>query len=321
LARKRKGIAIDGWLAIDKPVGIGSTNVVAMVRRTLNAAKVGHGGTLDPLASGILPIALGEATKTVQWVMDGAKTYRFTVCFGQARTTDDLEGEVCATSDVRPDAAAIRAVLGQFTGAISQVPPIYSAIKVDGERAYDLARAGEEVELKARTVTIHRLDLLSMPDADHAEFEVLCGKGTYVRSLARDISQALGTVGHVTFLRRVACGRFTLENAISLDNFTSLGQLSALRAYLLPIETALDDIPALALTAAEARRLQCGQVLSLSRLESRFQVPDNASDLVVRAMDGSRLVALACIDRDEIRSVRVLNLHPNELGEDDVDYP
>jgi len=321
LARKRKGIPIDGWLAIDKPVGIGSTNVVAMVRRTLNAAKVGHGGTLDPLASGILPIALGEATKTVQWVMDGAKTYHFTICFGQARTTDDLEGEVCATSDVRPDADAIRAVLPRFTGAISQVPPIYSAIKVDGERAYDLARAGEEVELKARTVTIHRLELVSMPDADHAQFEVLCGKGTYVRSLARDISQALGTVGHVTVLRRVACGRFTLENAISLDNFMSLGQLPALRAYLLPIETALDDIPALALTAAEARRLQNGQVLSVSRLEGRGQVPDDASDLVVRAMDGSRLVALARIDRDEVRSVRVLNLQPDTLGDSDVDYP
>ncbi len=321
MARKRKGIPIDGWLAIDKPVGIGSTNVVAMVRRTLNAAKVGHGGTLDPLASGILPIALGEATKTVQWVMDGAKTYHFTICFGQARTTDDLEGEVCATSDVRPDADAIRAVLPRFTGAISQVPPIYSAIKVDGERAYDLARAGEEVELKARTVTIHRLELVSMPDADHAQFEVLCGKGTYVRSLARDISQALGTVGHVTVLRRVACGRFTLENAISLDNFMSLGQLPALRAYLLPIETALDDIPALALTAAEARRLQNGQVLSVSRLEGRGQVPDDASDLVVRAMDGSRLVALARIDRDEVRSVRVLNLQPDTLGDSDVDYP
>ncbi|MGE4279012.1 MAG: tRNA pseudouridine(55) synthase TruB [Magnetospirillum sp.] len=321
MARKRKGIPIDGWLAIDKPVGIGSTNVVAMVRRTLNAAKVGHGGTLDPLASGILPIALGEATKTVQWVMDGAKTYHFTICFGQARTTDDLEGEVCATSDVRPDADAIRAVLPRFTGAISQVPPIYSAIKVDGERAYDLARAGEEVELKARTVTIHRLELVSMPDADHAQFEVLCGKGTYVRSLARDISQALGSVGHVTVLRRVACGRFTLENAISLDNFMSLGQLPALRAYLLPIETALDDIPALALTAAEARRLQNGQVLSVSRLEGRGQVPDDASDLVVRAMDGSRLVALARIDRDEVRSVRVLNLQPDTLGDSDVDYP
>lgn len=321
MARKRKGVAIDGWLAIDKPVGIGSTQVVAAVRRILNAAKVGHGGTLDPLASGILPIALGEATKTVQWVMEGAKTYRCTVRFGQARTTDDLEGEVSATSEVRPDAAAIAAVLPRFTGPIEQVPPIFSAIKVDGERAYDLARAGELVELKPRTVTIHALRLLGMPDSDHAEFEVHCGKGTYIRSLARDLALALGTVGHITALRRVACGRFCEQNAISLDNFRALGHLPALRAYLLPIETALDDIPALALTAAEAGRLHCGQVLSVSRLSCRDGVPPQPRDLLVRAMDGDRLVALACVDGDQVRSVRVLNLQPNILGENDVDHP
>lgn len=320
MARKRKGIAINGWLAIDKPLAMGSTQVVATVRRTLNAVKVGHGGTLDPLASGILPIALGEATKTVQWVMDGAKTYRCTICFGEARSTDDREGVVIATSDVRPNAEQIMDMLPRFTGEIEQVPPIFSAIKVAGERAYDLARAGEQVELKSRIVRIDRLTLLGMPDADHAELEVHCGKGTYIRSLARDLSTALGTVGHIAQLRRTACGPFNQENAIPLDKFLELGHLSALRAHLLPIETALDDIPALALTEAEARRLHSGQILSISRLADRDALPANVSDLTVRAMDGNRLVALARCDGDEVRSLRVINLHPSSLGEDDVDY-
>lgn len=320
MARKRKGIAIDGWLAIDKPVGIGSTQVVSIVRRTLNAAKVGHGGTLDPLADGILPIALGEATKTVQWVMDGAKTYRCTIRFGQARSTDDLEGEVIATSDVRPSRQAIEDTLPRFTGDISQIPPIFSAIKVAGERAYDLARAGEQVELKPRTVSIHGLTVLGMPDAEHVELEVQCGKGTYIRSLARDLAIALGSVGHITRLRRLACGPFTEQNAISLDKFTTLGHLPALRAYLLPIETALDDIPALALTAAEARRLHSGQVLAIGQLADRDALPAKPQNLTVRAMDGNRLVALACCDGTEVRSLRVINLQPSDAGEDDVDY-
>ena len=320
MGRKRKGVAIDGWLAIDKPVGMGSTPVVAAVRRHLNAAKVGHGGTLDPLASGILPIALGEATKTVQWVMDGAKTYRCTVRFGQARTTDDLEGEVSAVSEVRPTAQQIMDILPQFTGEISQVPPIFSAIKVAGARAYDLARAGEEVELKPRIVRIDALTLLDMPDGDQACFEVRCGKGTYIRSLARDLALALGTVGHISQLRRTACGRFCEENAISLDNLVSLGHVAALRAHLLPIETALDDIPALALTAAEARRLQCGQSLSRLRLSDRLALSPTFAGLTVRAMEGDRLVALARCDGDEVRSLRVINLQPSSLGDDDVDY-
>ena len=320
MARKRKGIAIDGWLAIDKPVGLGSTAVVARVRHLLDAAKAGHGGTLDPLASGILPIALGEATKTVQWVMEGAKTYRFTLCFGEARSTDDREGEVVAVSEHRPSTADIVAALPRFAGAIEQVPPAFSAIKVAGERAYDLARAGEAVDLKARMVTVHRLDLLERPDPDHALFEVHCGKGTYIRSLARDLAGALGTVGHVAALRRTACGPFNEQNAIPLDKWAELGQLPALRAYLLPIETALDDIPALALTAAEARRLHSGQVLSVSRLAGRDVLPPCPRDLLVRAMDGVRLVALARCDGDEIRSLRVLNLQPSSQGEDDVDH-
>ncbi|MGE5478708.1 MAG: tRNA pseudouridine(55) synthase TruB [Bacteroidales bacterium] len=320
MARKRKGIPIDGWLAIDKPLGIGSTQVVSMVRRLTNAAKVGHGGTLDPLASGILPIALGEATKTVAYVMDGAKTYRFQVRWGEATTTDDKEGEVSETSPLRPTAAAIEAALPAFTGAIEQVPPAYSAIKVDGERAYDLARAGEEVELKARVVQIRALRLLGMPDADHADFEVECGKGTYVRSLGRDIARALGTVGHISVLRRVACGPFNEANAIPLDKFAEVGQGPALRSHLLPVETALDDIPALALTEAEARRLHSGQALSVNRLVHALPPGAQDAEQVFRAVCGEWLVALARIEDGAVRSVRVMNLHTHTLGEDDVDH-
>jgi tRNA pseudouridine55 synthase len=320
MARKRKGIAIDGWLAIDKPVGIGSTQVVAMVRRLTNAAKVGHGGTLDPLASGILPIALGEATKTVAYVMDGAKTYRFQVRWGEATATDDKEGAVSETSEVRPTREQIEAVLPAFTGAIEQVPPAYSAIKVDGERAYDLARSGEAVELKPRIVHIRALRLVGQPDADHADFEVECGKGTYVRSLGRDIARALGTLAHISLLRRVACGPFNERNAIPLDKFSEVGQGPALRTHLLPVETALDDIPALALTEAEARRLHSGQVLAANRLTQALPVEAVDPDVVFRAMAGERLVALARIDDGLVRSVRVMNLHTQTLGEDDVDH-
>lgn len=320
MARKRKGIPIDGWLAIDKPLGIGSTQVVAAVRRITNAAKVGHGGTLDPLASGILPIALGEATKTVAYVMDGAKTYHFQVRWGEATGTDDKEGAVTETSPARPTREQIEAALPAFTGAIEQVPPAYSAIKVDGERAYDLARAGETVDLKARIVQIKAFRLLSLPDADHADFEVECGKGTYVRSLGRDLARALGTCGHISVLRRVACGPFNETNAIPLDKFAEFGQGPALRSYLLPVETALDDIPALALTEAEARRLHAGQVLPLSRLELAAPVGPSDPEQVFRAMQGERLVALARIDDGLVRSVRVMNLQLDTIGEDDVDH-
>jgi tRNA pseudouridine55 synthase len=320
MARKRKGLPINGWLAIDKPVGIGSTQVVSIVRRLTNAAKVGHGGTLDPLASGILPIALGEATKTVSYVMDGAKTYRCRVQWGEARSTDDREGEVIATSDKRPARAEIEAMLPRFIGAIEQVPPAFSAIKIAGERAYDLARAGEVVEMKSRIVRIDRVTLLDMPDADHADFEVACGKGTYIRSFARDIALALGTFGHIAQLRRIACGPFNELNAIELDNFREVGQGPALRPYLLPIETALDDIPALALTEAEARRLHSGQALSLMRLAGRDAEAPLTPGLIVRAMAGNRLVALARCDGGELRSVRVMNLQPDSQGENDVDY-
>ena len=319
MARKRKGNPINGWLAIDKPLGLSSAQVVGKVRYLLNAAKVGHGGTLDPLATGVLPIALGEATKTVSYVMDGSKTYRWQVRWGEATSTDDREGHVTETSDVRPTRTAILAALGAFIGEIEQVPPAYSAIKVDGERAYDLARAGEVVELKSRMVRIDGFTLVDMPDADHADFETISGKGTYIRSLARDLARALGTVGHVTVLRRTACGPFREENAIPLESLAELGQGPAPWAFMLPVETALDDIPALALTEAEAQRLQSGGPVSLQSVASRSPQTRYEQGTMCRAMDGKRMVALARIEDGEIRPVRVLNLTINQ-GVDDVDH-
>ena len=304
MGRKRRGVAVDGWLSIDKPVGLSSAQVVARVLRETGAAKGGHGGTLDPLASGILPIALGEATKTVSYVMDGIKTYRWTVRWGQSRTTLDAEGEVTETSDIRPAADQILAAIPQFLGTIQQMPPIYSALKVGGERAYDLARQGQEVELAPRRVEIRDYRLLSQPDADHAQFEAVVGKGTYIRALARDMAQALGTVGFVSALRRTQCGPFTQENAISLESLTGLGHGPELRGFLLPIRTALDDIPALALTDGEARRLRAGQTLATASLEDRA-FPDQGGPIL--AVEGERLVALAQIEGGFLRSLRVFN--------------
>ncbi|MFA7429933.1 MAG: tRNA pseudouridine(55) synthase TruB [Rhodospirillaceae bacterium] len=308
MARRRRGDVINGWLAIDKPLGMTSTQVVGAVRRIFNAQKAGHGGTLDPLATGILPIALGEATKTVPYVMDGTKVYTFTVRWGEETTTDDREGAVVETSTKRPDRAAIEAALPAFLGDLSQVPPKFSAVKVDGQRAYDLARSGEDVQLTARIVRIDAFDLVDQPDADHACFRVVAGKGTYIRSLARDLSRALGTVGHVAALRRVACGPFREDGAISLDKLQELGHSAAPMEFLLPIETALDDIPAVALTGEEARRLSSGLPVSLLRVATRIPLSNVANGDTVRAMAEGRLVAVARIDGGEIRPVRVMNL-------------
>ena len=318
MGRRRGGRPIDGWLAIDKPSGMTSAAVVGKVRRLLDAAKVGHGGTLDPLATGVLPIALGEATKTVAYVMDGAKTYHFRVRWGEERSTDDGEGEVTATSASRPTADAIAAALPCFTGAIEQVPPAFSAIKVGGRRAYDLARAERPVSLAPRQVRVETFRLIGIPDADHADFEVRCGKGTYVRSLARDLARALGTLGHVALLRRISCGPFHESVAISLDKLGDLGHIAASAEIVLPIETALDDIPALAVTEAEARRLQNGQALPLSRMAAPSFPAVSSAGMPVRVMAAGRLVALARIEGGEIRPVRVIN--PNTSGVTDVDY-
>ena len=308
MGRKRRGKAIHGWIIIDKPGGLSSNAVVGRVRRLTGAAKVGHAGTLDPMATGVLPMALGEATKIVSYLMDGAKAYRFTVRWGEQRDTDDAEGEVVATSDARPAKEQILVVLGNFIGDIEQVPPVFSAIKIEGKRAYALARADQAPEMKPRTIHIEDLKLLSVVDADHAEFEAVSGKGAYMRSLARDLGTALGTVGHIVQLRRIAVGPFDEKQAISLDKLESLRHSAPLSEYLLPVETVLDDIPALALTETEARSLGQGQAIPVLPVASRSPLKNIGQGDVVRAMAEGRLVALAKINGGEIRPFRVMNL-------------
>jgi len=283
MARRKKGDAVSGWICLDKPYDLTSTHAVSRVRRLFNAQKAGHAGTLDPLATGILPIALGEATKTVPFLVDSDKTYRFSIEWGRNTTTLDREGETTGESDVRPERAAIEAALPAFVGEISQVPPAYSAIKVDGERAYDLARAGETVELKARLVTIHAARLMEVPDPDHAEIEIDCGKGTYVRAVVRDLALALGACGHVSALRRTRVGPFTEDRAITLENLEELSHKAGCLEALLPVETALDDIPELAVTAEDAFRLKQGRPIVL--------VPRQVEALKARLAPGSRTVS------------------------------
>ena len=308
MGRKHCGKAIHGWIIIDKPGGLSSNAVVGRVRRLTGAAKVGHAGTLDPMATGVLPMALGEATKIVSYLMDGAKAYRFTVRWGEQRDTDDAEGEVVATSDARPAKEQILAVLGNFIGDIEQVPPVFSAIKIEGKRAYALARADQAPEMKPRTIHIEDLKLLSVVDADHAEFEAVSGKGAYMRSLARDLGTALGTVGHIAQLRRIAVGPFDEKQAISLDKLESLRHSAPLSEHLLPVETVLDDIPALALTETEARKLSQGQAIPVLPVASRSPFKNIGQGDVVRVMAEGRLVALAKINGGEIRPFRVMNL-------------
>ncbi|NWG23943.1 MAG: tRNA pseudouridine(55) synthase TruB [Pseudorhodoplanes sp.] len=298
---------VHGWIALDKPVGMTSTHAVSVVRRLFSARRAGHAGTLDPLASGCLPIALGEATKTVPFIVDSGKTYRFTVRWGEERDTDDAEGRVVARSDARPTAHDIRALLPRFTGLIEQVPPQFSAIKVDGERAYDIARDGETVELASRPVAIDRLDLVETPDPAHAVLDTDCGKGTYVRALARDLGRALGCFGHVSALRRTAVGTLAEPDMISLEQLTALCHRAAsgegnLADILLPVETALDDIPALAVSRADAARLQRGQAVLLRGRDA----PIFRGTVYVTA--SGELIALAESDRGEIVPKRVFNL-------------
>ncbi len=310
MARRRRGNPVHGWVALDKPLGLSSAQATSRVRRILDAAKAGHGGTLDPLATGVLPIALGEATKTVAWVMDGAKAYRFAVRWGEARDTDDSEGEIIETSDVRPDRKAIEAVLSRFTGEIEQVPPSFSAVKINGKRAYAIARAGEAVCVAPRAVRIDALSLVERPDDDRAVFAVECGKGTYIRSLARDIARALGTCGHVSELRRTRSGPFSEERAISLEVLESLVHSGPPSDYLLAVETALDDIPALALNAAQADHLRHGRPVRAQGEEGRVFVDTGnlADGEVLCAMADGRPVALARLIDGEIRPFRVLNI-------------
>jgi tRNA pseudouridine55 synthase len=308
MARRRRGEPVHGWLLLDKPSGMSSAAAVAKARRALGAEKAGHGGTLDPLATGLLPIAFGEATKTVSYVMDGPKTYRFTVRWGEERSTDDAEGDVVATSPVRPARPQIEAALTEFVGDILQVPPAYSAIKVDGQRAYDLARADGAPELSARRVEIRSFRLLDMPDDDHASFEVTSGKGAYMRSLARDLARRLGTVGHVAALRRTAVGPFREEQAISLERLQALGHSAAAFAALHPIATVLDDIPALALSGEEADRLRQGQSIALIKRSDLARVERLQDGATVFATCAGRPVALTRYQAGSLKPVRVLNL-------------
>ncbi len=299
---------VHGWVVLDKPVGMTSTHAVAVLKRLFNAKRAGHAGTLDPLASGGLPIALGEATKTVPYVMDGRKRYRFTVCWGEERDTDDTEGRTTVTSATRPTAEQIRALLPQFHGQIEQVPPQYSAIKIQGERAYDMARDGEVVPLVPRPVIIHELVLTEQPDADHAVFEAECGKGTYVRALARDMGRLLGCYGHISALRRTLVGPFDEADMIPLEQLEALCDRAAsgeasLADALLPVETALDDIPALAVTRADAARLHRGQAVLL-----RGRDAPNCSGTVYVTVSG-RLLALAELGNGELIPKRVFNLN------------
>ena len=304
-ARKREKRDVHGWIVLDKPVGMSSTHAVSVVKRLLQAKRAGHAGTLDPLASGVLPIALGEATKTVSFVMEGRKVYRFTVRWGEERDTDDAEGRITAVSAERPSADAISAALPRFVGQITQVPPRFSAIKIDGERAYDLARDGESVEIAARPVEIHRLELIETADQDHAKFMAECGKGTYVRALARDLGRMLGCQGHVAALRRTAVGPFGEDVGVRLDALQRLRPdetAAAERAALLPVEAGLAALPALRVSSADAGRLARGQAVLLRGRDA----PVMAGWVAVSSQGA--LIALAEVEKGELRPRRIFNL-------------
>lgn len=309
MGRRKKGDPVSGWVVLDKPYDLGSTSAVGRVRRAYNAQKAGHAGTLDPLATGVLPIALGEATKTVPFLVEADKTYRFTVAWGSTTASFDGEGAVTATSDVRPSRQAVEAVLPDFVGEIDQVPPDFSAIRVDGQRAYDLAREGVEMDLKSRKVVIHEARVTAQPDADHVEIEISCGKGTYVRAIVRDLAEKLGACAHVSALRRTRVGAFDEARAITLELLEDLVHKGRGLEALLPVETALDDIPGLAVTAEDAFRLSQGRgiVLLPRQVETLRTLLDGASRTVL-AKHGSQAVAICEMRAGQLSPVRVFNL-------------
>lgn len=311
MSRARRGRPIHGWLAIDKAPGQTSTDVVNRVKRLTQAQKCGHGGTLDPLATGVLPVALGEATKTVQYVMDARKTYLFTLRFGEARDTDDAEGKIVATSEVRPTDEEIEAALAPFRGEILQRPPAFAAVKVQGERAYDLARRGEPVALQPRRVRIDELRLVARPDTDHASFEMVCGKGAYVRALARDLGEALGCFAHVAALRRSAVGPFGLDRALTLDALGRLVEEDSLPQALISVATALAGIPALAVTEPQALRLRSGQPI---RIVPRLLGENAVDGSTIKVTQAGELVALARLEGAELSPLRVFNLKGGEAA-------
>ncbi len=315
MARRKKGNPVHGWLILDKPLNMTSTQAVGAVRRAFNAQKAGHAGTLDPLATGILPIALGEATKTVPFAVDGEKAYRFTVRWGGETTTDDTEGPIVASSDRRPTAEDINALLPAFRGVIQQVPPQFSAIKVDGARAYDLARDGQNVMLDARAVVIERFELVEQPDPSTSVFEAECGKGTYVRALARDMGRALGCYGHVIALRRTRVGPFDESNCVTMDqvqraaNGTDVhvdadvdSDADEVMRLLAPVEMALSDLPELLVSQADAQSLVRGQAVLIRGRDAPILTGP------AYATSKGRLIALGELDRGALHPTRVFNL-------------
>jgi len=309
MGRRKKGEIVNGWVCLDKPFGMGSTEAVSKVRRLFDAQKAGHAGTLDPLASGILPVALGEATKTVPFMMEAQKVYRFTLNWGMSTDSLDREGEITGRSDVRPDVEAVRAALPAFVGEIDQVPPQFSAIKVDGQRAYDLAREGTDFELASRRVMIHEATVSDAPDADHVELTIRTGKGVYVRSLARDLASVLGAEGHVSALRRERVGPFSTENAVTLDFLTDLVHRDAASEGLLPVATALDDIPELAVTDQDAFSLRQGRpIVLLPRQVETLKGRLRDGYRTVSAFQGQTLVALGQLRAGRLEPDRVFNL-------------
>ena len=300
MARKRKGRSISGWVVLDKPVDIGSTECVYKIKWLYQAAKAGHAGTLDPLASGMLPIALGEATKTVPYIMEALKVYRFTVTWGMETATDDLEGETVAASSNRPSRETIESTIGKYVGDIKQIPPAFSAVKIGGQRAYDLARSGETVEIKAREVYINRFDLIDIPDADHAVFEVECGKGTYARSLARGLGRDLDCLGHISELRRLAIGPFDEPNMVLLDDLKGLeGNLGSLDGRLLATGVALHDFVMVPLNDGQASRVRLGNPVPLRGADAITHAEEAC------AVHGKDLVATGHIDKGSFHPKRV----------------
>ena len=309
MSRRKRGLPVHGWVCLDKPLEMGSTEAVTRVRRLFDAQKAGHAGTLDPLATGILPIALGEATKTVPFMMEAQKVYRFTLNWGISTDSLDREGEITGRSDVRPDVEAVRAALPAFVGEIDQVPPQFSAIKVDGQRAYDLAREGTDFELASRRVMIHEATVSDAPDVDHVELTIRTGKGVYVRSLARDLAAVLGAEGHVSALRRERVGPFSTENAVTLDFLTDLVHRDAASEGLLPVATALDDIPELAVTDQDAFSLRQGRpIVLLPRQVETLKGRLRDGSRTVSAFQGQTLVALGQLRAGRLEPDRVFNL-------------
>lgn len=310
--RKRKGDPVHGWIAVDKPVDITSTKVVSILKRLFNAQKVGHGGTLDPLADGILPIAFGEATKTSQWAMDCDKEYVFTIVWGSSTASQDKEGEVIATSDVRPSPEQVEAALPGFIGDIEQVPPKYSAIKIQGERAYDLMRGGEEFEIPSRQVTVYEAELIATEDTDHATLRVVSGKGFYVRALARDLAAALGAEGHVSQLRRTRVGALDEDNAVSLAALEAMIENKEnLMAQLQPLQTILDDVPKIEIDRGDADALKLGRdVVLLPHIVEQWRVEAdaNSDDRLALAMSDHKAVALGEVRAGRFQPRKVFQL-------------